>query len=160
MPASVRPSCSSVEDFNGNRKATQLASALFPIIKSTLQRKGIKKENNTYLRVCFCDVEDKNRSTRGMHIILKLAYQPLLPYGLTKVNTKIRPIENNHNYLSHALFYLLLYHNTLNIYINYHYLVVLCLVSVYGLSHANKLPQAYGSCVAFPLEYSPMFINP
>ena len=42
--------------------------------------------------------------THGYYL---LAYQPMLPHGLIKINIKIRFIANNYNYLSYTLFHLL-----------------------------------------------------
>jgi len=36
-----------------------------------------------------------------------LAYQPVLPHGLIRINIRIRFIAKNYNYLSHSLFHLL-----------------------------------------------------
>jgi hypothetical protein len=65
-----------------------------------------------------------------MLFYLLLAYQPVLPRRLIRINMEIRLIDNNYNYLSHALFHLLniLTYNTLKIH-THHYLVVICLVS-------------------------------
>jgi hypothetical protein len=37
----------------------------------------------------------------------KLAYQPVLPHGLIRININLKFIANNYNYLSHVLFHLL-----------------------------------------------------
>jgi hypothetical protein len=78
---------------------------------------------------------------KAKYWLVALAYQPVLPHGLVRININIRLITNNYNYLSDPLFHLLniLMYNTLKIH-THQYIVVICLVSnniFYFVSHLH-----------------------